>query len=389
MNTKMKTNKCVHIHLSPGVVSSRVFREAESVLRLGLFHEVIYYCLWEKGLKLEEINCSGLKIRRISTLVRKIRAAGFMESRSSFRKIMAAISLLEMQIKFIHKIFQDKPTHICCHNVQLLPIAVLSGLISGSRIIYSPHELESEVSFLNNITKKIYFLIESLFIRYCHHVVVVNERIMDWYIEKFKINSIDFVRSIPAYLPAVNKGCVLRNEFGIREGELIYIYQGLLGKDRGIKEISEAFDLKQKAHVVFMGYGEMVDFVLHSAKKNPNIHYKPAVKTSQIIETTSSADVGIHYICGNLPISYELSLPNKYFEYLYAGIPMIVSSDLKYLAELVLKYDLGWVVKCGELAGLIDQIDRSTLEAKRESITRYVSENAWLEEEKKFINIYK
>lgn len=385
----MKNKKCAHLHLSSGVVSSRVFREAESVMRLGVFQEVVYYCLWEKGLHLEESNSFGMKIRRIPTLVRKIRSAGFLKNRGLIRKIFAVLSFIELQFKYLRMVYLDKQTHICCHNVQLLPISIFAGFVCRSEVIYAPHELESEVSFISKKTKKLYFLLEKIFLSQCDHVVVVNERIMDWYKDKFNCNSIEFVRNIPSYPPAEFKSEIFNSEFGIQKDELIYIYQGLLGADRGIKEIAITFELIKKAHVVFMGYGEMVDFVLNKCNEHKNIHYKPAVRVSEIISNTSSADVGLIYVCGDLPLSYKFSLPNKFYEYLYSGVPVIVSSCLDYLSELVSKNDIGWVVDCGKLDELINRINHPMVAAKKVNIDRYVSNNTWQEEEKKFIKIYK
>jgi glycosyltransferase involved in cell wall biosynthesis len=69
------------------------------------------------------------------------------------------------------------------------------------------------------------------------------------------------------------------------------------------------------------------------------VHFLPPVPVAEIQKVTASADAGLVVVQRNA-LSYELCLPSKFFEYIFAGIPVAVS-DLVELRPLVEKYGLG------------------------------------------------
>ena len=90
------------------------------------------------------------------------------------------------------------------------------------------------------------------------------------------------------------------------------------------------FSTINEAELVVVGYGEMADLVSSYSLKHSNIHYYGAVKHSELIDTISSADVGLCLI-ENTSMNEYYSLPNKIFEYLNAGLYVICSNfpDMK------------------------------------------------------------
>jgi glycosyltransferase involved in cell wall biosynthesis len=84
------------------------------------------------------------------------------------------------------------------------------------------------------------------------------------------------------------------------------------------------------------------------------VHVLPAVPVEALISWTSGADLGVSLLqdtCDN----HRLALPNKVFEYLAAGIP-VVTSDLPELRRLVLGHGLGWVAPPGDVAALCNAL---------------------------------
>ncbi len=65
----------------------------------------------------------------------------------------------------------------------------------------------------------------------------------------------------------------------------------------------------------------------------PNIHFHPYVTPSQVIALAREADIGFCMLDADC-LSYTLSLPNKFFEYAMAGVP-IVANDLPEMAALI------------------------------------------------------
>ena len=119
---------------------------------------------------------------------------------------------------------------------------------------------------------------------------------------------------------------------------------------------------RAKKRIVFMGHGDLADEVIN--EKSKYIHYLAPVEASRICSQTAKADVGVH-INQDFSLSYKYSLPNKFFEYLHAGLPIIVSSNMEYLADLVSRYNIGWVVDPENLVNfLLDLNQRECAERK-------------------------
>jgi glycosyltransferase involved in cell wall biosynthesis len=130
-----------------------------------------------------------------------------------------------------------------------------------------------------------------------------------------------------------------------------------------------------------MGYGPLTTIVQKAARVRSNIHYLGAVPPEDVLNFTSGADVGL---CGveNACLSYYLSLPNKLFEFLAAGVPSIVPNYPE-MRNIVAKQQCGWVV--GEAdedwRRAIEEVDSKKLELMRSNVLRVASEFSWEKEE--------
>lgn len=73
-----------------------------------------------------------------------------------------------------------------------------------------------------------------------------------------------------------------------------------------------------------------------------NVIFKGRMPYAELMQYTAVADIGVS-LDKPLHLNYTLSLPNKLFDYIHAGIPVLVS-DLPELRKVVETYQLGrWV----------------------------------------------
>ena len=78
-------------------------------------------------------------------------------------------------------------------------------------------------------------------------------------------------------------------------------------------------------------------------KKNSNIHLHKKVPHNQVVNLIKSADVGI-CIIENVSLSDYYCLPNKLFEYSFAGL-RVIGSDFPEISNYILSNKLGEVCK--------------------------------------------
>lgn len=111
--------------------------------------------------------------------------------------------------------------------------------------------------------------------------------------------------------------------------------------------------------LVFLGSGPLVDEMLAEAAKlsiADRVFVLPAVPVSELPEWTASADIGLCLI-EPLGESYRLSLPNKLFEYLAAGLP-VVGCDLPEIGAVLRSTQAGIAVDPSGSAATIEALRR-------------------------------
>jgi glycosyltransferase involved in cell wall biosynthesis len=146
-------------------------------------------------------------------------------------------------------------------------------------------------------------------------------------------------------------------------GAPVVLYHGYLFPHRGIERLLEAMALVPAAHLVVMGFGPRFDQYRDLAATLPHadrVHVVPGVPPAELIEWVASADVAAMPIEGDT-LNHRLTTPNKLFEALAAGVP-VVASDLPGMAAIVRETGAGMLCDPDDAADVARAI-RTILEA--------------------------
>lgn len=135
----------------------------------------------------------------------------------------------------------------------------------------------------------------------------------------------------------------VRAQCGLGSSEPLLVYAGVVKPLRGVHTAVTALPRLPGVHlalVVSSPEARAVKDVLNQAGRSgcrDRVHVVPYVAQDQVINYLRTADIGLYPLLrsGNT----ELSWPTKVFEYLHAGLPMVVS-DMPSMAELVARH--GW-----------------------------------------------
>lgn len=386
------SKKAVHIFLSKLKYESRLEKICRSTLKLGLVNRIEVYGLWETSLRKHE-NFDGIHYYRIATLSKT------MPLNNKWLKLFLAIfSFLQYQLIVAVRIIKLKPSFTVIHNAALLPIGVFAGKLANAKIVYEPHELESEQPGMSSGKSMLIRNIEKIFIKSCHSVVSVSEPIAAFYSKKFKIQKEQlFVVSNqpenPYFGSNYPKTQTFRLLFKIPEEAVIFLYQGGLDESRGIRDYLNTFSsIGPEYHIVFMGYGEMEKDVIYYAERHKNIHFKEAVPVAEILKYTASADVGLIVIPDpDMSSSYKLSLSNKFFEYAICGLHICVSNNLELMSRIIFTEELGSVIGSEKenLKQWIIASKKENLIIMSEKSKLFRKNVGWQREEEKYNLIYR
>ncbi|MCC3159857.1 glycosyltransferase [Hymenobacter sp. 15J16-1T3B] len=113
------------------------------------------------------------------------------------------------------------------------------------------------------------------------------------------------------------------------------LYQGALNAGRGLEALLEAMP-QVPARLIICGEGDLSDSLRGRAEElgllqSGRVEFRGYVLPAALREVTARAAVGIS-VLENLGLSYYYSLANKFFDYLHAGVPQLISPLPEYLA---------------------------------------------------------
>jgi glycosyltransferase involved in cell wall biosynthesis len=176
--------------------------------------------------------------------------------------------------------------------------------------------------------------------------------------------------------PTLPQTVRLRDAAGVPADRAILLYQGAFREDQGIEELLPALDsasLRDRPlTTVFLGFGRLETRLREAMARAPErIVVLPAVPSGELLEWTSGADLAF---VGAPPrtVNLRLTIPNKLFESLMAGVPVVVAGGTA-VARLVAQTDVGVVVDpwssgalAAALAGVLDApaADRAAARAR-------------------------
>jgi glycosyltransferase involved in cell wall biosynthesis len=133
----------------------------------------------------------------------------------------------------------------------------------------------------------------------------------------------------PTWTPPTPPPDRLRAALGLPPGTPIVLCHGGFMRGRGLEETAEAMDEPGlgTAHLVFLGYWpDFLAPILARPGLSGRVHVLPAVPPDDVTAWVAGADVDVMAIRPDT-LNQRLSTPNKLFESLAAGVP-VVSTDL-------------------------------------------------------------
>lgn len=358
--------RVVNIVLNSFENDARVFRTAQ--LGKSLVDGVTVLALHESNLK-EKETVEGIEVVRLKLTSRNLPKRSFFQ----------LFKFLEFNLRVLFYLIKLKPTVVHAHDLSTLPIGFIYKLISKAKLIYDSHEL-----FLSR-SSKVPFIKQALFLekymaKKSNLVITVSESIADILQEEYKLSVRPLViRNVPNYLEIDKSKCVLRKRLGLETKQFVLIYQGGVQLDRGIELLIKAVDVISNPNItlVIIGNGHLREKLLKSAGVSTNannIIFQEAVPHKELHYWTMDGDIGLSPIIGK-SLSYKYCLPNKVFEYVRAGLPLLVS-DLPDMKRTVEKYGVGICFKENDLDDLVININKLYNDSDLRSQLRQNSELA-------------
>ena len=367
----------VNIVLNEFTNDSRVLKTSKTLQKLG--YKVTVVALHDIGLREYEL-VDNIPVRRIRLSSRKLPR----------NKIVQAFKFLEFIARF--KLYYGNEMAYHCNDLSGLIVGVVCKMFNWSAyLVYDSHEYAiNDQPFQSLSSIKFKYWLERFLIQFPKQVINVSPSIVNEYARLYGIPKPNLVMNCPNYV-AHEKNNLFREKYGILENQYIFLYQGRLGIGRGIELLLETFATMQdkRCVLVFMGYGPLENIIHSYTLNNTNIFFHPAVSPKYLLKYTSSADFGISFI-EDLCLSYRFCLPNKVFEYLMAGIPLL-TSNLVELRRLVHEECVGVVAESNTTIGFRNAIEAALMmdyDKLKQSVHNARMKYCWESQEKAIKSSY-
>jgi glycosyltransferase involved in cell wall biosynthesis len=258
------------------------------------------------------------------------------------------INFFELTSILFFRGLRYKPAVVHCHDTLVLPAGVLIKTFTKCKLIYDAHELESNKNGQSQSLSKVILFVERLCWARIDLFISVSNSILEWYRHSLGHKECLLILNSPEIdVSKYDVSTKIRKSekyfhdlYDIQDGALIFVYLGIFDKGRGIEISLDAFaSSNDDAHLVLIGYGDLSGYIQHYCDLYTNIHIHKPVSHNHVVELVASADIGLCLV-ENVSLSDYYCLPNKLFEYCFAGLH-ILGSDFPEIKKVIEDYKVG------------------------------------------------
>ncbi len=291
-------------------------------------------------------------------------------------------------------IVRARPDVVHAHDAAMLLPGIVGARLTGAQLVYDSHELATSVPYRERSWAAFVAGIERLVVPRCAAVITVSEGIAERLRARYRLaRTPTVVRNVSALHPSGRGG--LRERMGIEAGTPLVLHQGAPAPARGCEVLVEALATLPGAHLAFLGdpepgYAASLCELIAARGLQERVRLLGSVALEDLLAHTAEADVGVTLLQDTC-LNHRLALPNKLFEYIAAGVP-VVAADLPETRRLVEDYGVGWCVAPADPAALAGAL-RVALYGPRdpglqERLARAGEELCWEREQERLLALY-
>jgi glycosyltransferase involved in cell wall biosynthesis len=240
--------------------------------------------------------------------------------------------------------------------------------------------------------KGIWERIERMIFPRLKNVFTVSESIAEVFKQKYGVE-VKVVRNVPK-TGAIDK-IKSRSALGLPDDKKIILLQGSgINIHRGAEELIQAMSYIDYVLLLIIGGGDVIGELKNQANELnlKNVIFIPRLQVDELYHYTANADLGLT-IDKDTNLNYRYSLPNKLFDYIHAGTPVLASPVVE-VKKIIDSYQVGETILSHDpkhIAARIKEMlsDDSKMAIYKENCKFAARELCWENEEKILINVYK
>ncbi len=310
----------------------------------------------------------------------------------------------DISLAFTREIWRHDPAIIHAHDAAVLEAVVnatnhLAARGARPRLIYDAHEFVAGAVRSSERLRTAWRQMEAHHIKSVDAVITVSEPIADALHRNHRLAARP---TVVLNAPVVSSRAVapsdIRRDCGLAPEIPLLVYSGVTAPKRGVATVVDALAQVPGVHLALVCVpSPTAPFAPELARRGEEMgvadrmHLLQPVEPEAVLDYLRTADLGIHPMIGGIP-NHEMALPNKIFDYVFAGLP-IITSDLAEMGAFVRRTGVGEVFPYGDVDACAEALTRAlaALPRYRERIAQGDLEQtySWESQEAKLASLYR
>lgn len=299
----------------------------------------------------------------------------------------------EYNLRLLFFLLNTKVDVLVANDLDTLAANYLASKIKGKPLVYDSHEYFTEVPELIGRlrVKSIWKWLERKLVPKVDAAYTVCDSIAKVYGDLY---AIDF--KVVRNLPVCSEHGDIPIEISSNQGAAkIIIYQGALNMGRGIEATIRAMQFVEKAELWLVGDGDLtaqLKQLVEELHLEGKVRFLGKLPIARLSEVTRQADLGIS-LEEDLGLNYRFALPNKLFDYIQAGVPVMVS-NLPEMRRIVEQYEIGAIAQTHQPKELAEKMTSVLFDSEKnalwkKNLPQAAKELCWENEEQVLQEIYR
>ena len=264
---------------------------------------------------------------------------------------------LEFQFRLLFFLLFHRARLLVSNDLDTLAPNRVTAFLKSIPLVYDAHEYFTGVPELMHhpLKRKTWKLLERICLPKVNEAFTVNASIAGLYEKEYGIH-MKVVRNLPEKFPFQVAD---RRQLGLPYDKRILILQGSgINIQRGAEELVEALQYIDNTVLLVLGGGDVLPLLrqqVSALKLSDKVLFRPRMPYQEMMQYTAVSDLGLSLDKGH-SVNYLFSLPNKIFDYIHAGIPVLVS-DLPEVRKVVESYAVGDFIPSHDPVQIADKIN--------------------------------
>ena len=301
---------------------------------------------------------------------------------------------LEFNLRLFIKLIFTKSDILHSNDLDTLLPNFLISKLKSKHLVYDTHEFYTGVPELAQrpFKRKIWERLEAFVFPNLKHVFTVNNSIAQKYKQLYG-KELKVIRNISSrnLIPVKTK---TKRELNLPEDKFLIILQGSgINIDRGGEELVEAMRNLNDCFLVIVGSGDVIGILKEKVNNLnlKNVLFVSRLPYEEMMQYTLNSNLGVTLDKPNNE-NYWMSLPNKIFDYIHAGIP-VLASTLPETSKIINQYNIGILipeVNSNEIEKAVKSIlnKPNNCEIWTQNLKQASNELTWENEVKPMVELY-